>query len=227
MNNTNRTVISRRSRPAKEPLSKELIVKTALELLENEGAPGLSMRRVAKALDTGPSSLYVYVTNLQELSAYVLDGGLHKVVLPDVNERSWKSLLFEMLFSYQKVLYECPGIAELALTTIPIGPYSLAITEYILARLHEGGISSTSAAWGVDLLLLYTSSVAFEQVSRIEKGTPLHALSASYQSLNAMKYPMLTALKDVMTGGEMTSEGHERFLWGLEVILQGILHVKS
>ncbi|GGA05815.1 hypothetical protein GCM10008018_59690 [Paenibacillus marchantiophytorum] len=84
MNTTNRTIVSRRSRPAKAPLSKEVIIKTALELLRKEGSSGLSMRKIAKVLDTGPSSLYVYVTNLQELNDYVLDLGLEEVPLPDV-----------------------------------------------------------------------------------------------------------------------------------------------
>ena len=113
MKNPNRTVISRRSRPAKAPLSKDLIVKTAFELLKNEGISGLSMRKIAKALDTGPSSLYVYVTNLQELSAYVLDYGLDKVVLPEVQEGSWQTELFDALYSYLTILFESPGIAEL------------------------------------------------------------------------------------------------------------------
>ena len=52
MNNSNRRIISRRSRPAKEPLSRELIVKTAYELLKEQGLEGMSMRKVAKALDT-------------------------------------------------------------------------------------------------------------------------------------------------------------------------------
>lgn len=72
------TITSRRSRPAKEPLSKEIIVKTAYDLLESEGISGLSMRKIAKVLDTGPSSLYVYVKNADELRAYVLDYGLGK-----------------------------------------------------------------------------------------------------------------------------------------------------
>ncbi|MCR8633013.1 TetR/AcrR family transcriptional regulator [Paenibacillus radicis (ex Xue et al. 2023)] len=219
MNNPPKTVISRRSRPAKEPLSKDLIVKTALELLKNEGSAGLSMRKIAKALDTGPSSLYVYVTNLQELSAYVLDYGLDKVVFPSSQDGSWKTRLFDVLNSYLTVLYESPGIAELSLTTIPIGPHSLAITEYILQRLQEGGIHSTSAAWGADLLLLYASSVAFEQSSRDQKGTTLLAISSSYQSLDAIQYPMIASLRNEMT----SSDGEERFRWGLEVILHGIL----
>ncbi|WP_282943133.1 TetR/AcrR family transcriptional regulator [Paenibacillus sp. RC67] len=223
MNNPNRTVISRRSRPAKEPLSKDIIVKTAFELLKNEGMSGLSMRKIAKALDTGPSSLYVYVTNLKELSAYVLDYGLNEVVLPsDTQEDSWKNDLYDVLRSYLKILYESPGIAELSLTTIPIGPHSLAITEYILGRLHAGGIRSTSAAWGVDLLLFYTASVAFEQASRDQKGTTLDSIYSSYQSLDVLRYPMLAGLKEEMFSGDQ-----ERFRWGIEVILQGILQTQN
>lgn len=221
MTNTNRTVISRRSKSAKVPLSKDLIMNTALELLKNEGSSGLSMRKVAKALDTGPSSLYVYYTNLNELSAYVLDHGLEKVVLPDVQAGDWKKKLFELLKSYLTILYESPGLAELSQTTIPLGPNSLSITECILQLLNEGGIHATKAAWGVDLLLFYTASVAFEQASRDQQGTTLNAISTVYQSLNAERYPLIFSMKELMTSGE------ERFSWGLEVILKGIMHSRD
>jgi AcrR family transcriptional regulator len=50
-------VVSRRARPAKAPLSRDGIVATGLELLSEHGLPGLSLRRIAAALDTGPASL--------------------------------------------------------------------------------------------------------------------------------------------------------------------------
>lgn len=165
MNNSNRRIISRRSRPAKEPLSRELIVKTAYELLKEQGIEGMSMRKVAKALDTGPASLYVYVNNFQELSAYVLDYGLGQMVYPDSENRTWKEQLFDILHTYFLLLFEKPGLAEISLSTIPQGTNFLQLTERILTALNEGGIKSTSAAWGVDLLLLYVSSVAYEKVS--------------------------------------------------------------
>lgn len=84
------TTNSRRSRPAKEPLSKEIIVKTAYNLLKSEGTSGLSMRKIAKVLDTGPSSLYVYVKNADELRAFVLDYGLGKIEEIDVKNEAWK-----------------------------------------------------------------------------------------------------------------------------------------
>ncbi|WP_249863386.1 TetR/AcrR family transcriptional regulator [Paenibacillus konkukensis] len=224
MDTSNRNIVSRRSRPAKEPLSREIIVNTALILLKNEGPAGLSMRKVAKALDTGPSSLYVYVANLEELCAYVLDAGLAAIERPDPGEGDWKARLFDAVYAYLKVLYEAPGLAELALTTIPVGPRSLELTEYILQRLYEGGIRAAAAAWGVDLLLLYASSVAFEQSSRDRKGTTLNLLAASYRSIDPQRYPLLTSLKEEMlSGGDGPDGGKERFRWGFESIVQGIL----
>lgn len=105
-----RTVISRRARPAKEPLSHELIVKTAYTLLKEEGLSGMSMRKVAKALDTGLSSLYVYVKNFQEQSAYVLDYGFGQLELPESGDRSWKERLFDALETYLWLLDEHPGL---------------------------------------------------------------------------------------------------------------------
>jgi AcrR family transcriptional regulator len=49
--------VSRRSRPAKPPLSREAIVATAVILLHTEGLERLTMRRLATALDTGAGSL--------------------------------------------------------------------------------------------------------------------------------------------------------------------------
>ncbi|ODP28921.1 hypothetical protein PTI45_01700 [Paenibacillus nuruki] len=219
MDNTNRIIISRRTRPAKDALSREIIVKTAFELLAAEGLSGMSMRKIAKHLDTGASSLYVYVKNIQELYSYVVDYGLRDVILPEGRPNSWKSELVSLLNSYLNVLYTSPGVAELALTTIPIGPYSLAINEYILARLQAGGAQAKSSAWGADMLLLYVTSVAFEQSSREQKGMTLQSIRDSYQSLDAVKYPMLVRLNEEMFSGD-----EERFQWGLEVILQGILH---
>ncbi|MNI72801.1 hypothetical protein D3C73_1287610 [compost metagenome] len=64
MINPNKTIISRRTMPAKGPLSTEIIIMTALNLLNKEGLKGPSLRKMAIVLDTGPASFYVYVDNL-------------------------------------------------------------------------------------------------------------------------------------------------------------------
>lgn len=221
MNNSNRTIKSRRARPAKEPLSRELIVTTAYGLLKEQGMEGMSMRKVAKALDTGPSSLYVYVKNFQELSSYVLDHGLGQMVLPDSVDGTWKEKLFEALNAYFLLLFEQPGLAELSFSTIPQGTNFLRLTEYLLTALHEGGVKSTSAAWGVDLLLLYVSSVAYEKVSWKKHGsTQILDIKKTFQSADQARFPFIHSLKEEMFAGDTVSM--ERFRWGLEVILHGI-----
>ena len=50
-----------RRRPARAPLTIEAIVDAAFRVLDREGANGLSMRRVAEELGTGPASLYWHV----------------------------------------------------------------------------------------------------------------------------------------------------------------------
>ncbi|BBI32801.1 TetR/AcrR family transcriptional regulator [Cohnella abietis] len=222
MNNTNRTIISRRARPAKEPLSQEAIVEQAFLLLREEGISGLTMRKVAKALDTGASSLYVYVKDLQELSSYVLDYGLANVELSDSDDGTWKSNLFAALISYQQVLYKDPGIAELALTTMPLGPHSMALSEYLLKQLTASGIQPVSAAWGMDLLLMHVASSAFEHVSwsKNEKRS-FTLMKEAYLAADASRFPFIHSYKNDLFSGDASK--NERFLWGLEAILQGIL----
>jgi AcrR family transcriptional regulator len=223
MENSNRKIISRRDRPAKEPLSHELIVRTAYELLKEQGVAGMSMRKVAKALDTGPSSLYVYVKNFQDLSSLVLDYGLGKLVLPDLKEVSWKENLFGALNAYFLLLHEEPGLAELSFSTMPRGTNFLRLTEYILATLQDGGVKSRSAAWGVDLLLLYVSSVAYERTSRKKHGNmQISDIKETFQSADPVLFPILFSLGEEMFSGDTKSM--ERFHWGLEVLLHGIQH---
>ncbi|OQP20142.1 TetR family transcriptional regulator [Bacillus stratosphericus] len=214
-------MISRRSRPAKEPLSRELIVKTAYELLKEHGIEGMSMRKVAKALDTGPASLYVYVNNVQELSAYVLDYGLGQMVYPDSKDSTWKEQLFDLLHTYFLLLFEKPGLAEISLSTIPQGTNFLQLTEHLLAALHEGGIKSTSAAWGVDLLLLYVFSVAYEKVSWKKQGSSqITDTKKAFLQADKTQFPFIHRVKEEMFAGDTVSM--KRFRWGIDVILYGI-----
>ncbi|WP_427051270.1 TetR/AcrR family transcriptional regulator [Paenibacillus sp. TC-CSREp1] len=222
----NRIIISRRDRPAKEPLSHELIVKTAYELLKEQGTSGMSMRKVAKALDTGPSSLYVYVKNLQELSSYVLDYGLGELVLPDLTEGNWKEQLFQILVAYLMLLIEQPGLAELSLQAIPVGNNAFQLNEYLIMVLLKGGITSTSAAWGMDLLLLYVSSIAFERAARSKHSEEqMSAIQDYYQAADPIRFPHIHSLKEELFSGDTVSK--ERFYWGIEVILNGIVQANG
>jgi AcrR family transcriptional regulator len=212
-------IVSRRNRPAKAPLSREVIVAAALGILEREGAAGLSLRRVAAALDTGAASLYVYLSNLDELHALMLDAALGAVKLPEARALPWRARLRALLLSYLLVLHERRGLAQLALATTACGPNALRIWERLMGLLKEGGVDDLKAAWGVDLLTLYVTSIAAEQNIRRESGQGLERVQKALAAVAAEEFPLLFAAKSALLSGG----GRSRAEWALDVIIEGIV----
>jgi len=155
-------VKSRRGGPVKRPLSRDAIVTEALRQLMSEGLEGMSIRKIAAALETGPASLYAYIEDLNELRALVLDRALARVNLRDAANTSWRERLHAALNSYARVLASGPGLAQIAFGAIAVGPNALRVTEKLLALLEEGGVDPATGAWAVDLLILYVTAIVAE-----------------------------------------------------------------
>jgi AcrR family transcriptional regulator len=210
-------VTSRRGGPAKLPLSRDTIVKEALALLTHEGLEGMSIRRVAAALDTGPASLYVYVESLDELRALVLDRALAAVRTDAPRGQDWRRRLRGLLESYLRVLFDTRGLAHLAMTTMAAGPNTLRILEALLGQLEDGGVDGATAAWAVDLLTLYVTAVAAEQSERRGKDDGLGPIARVIGQVSAREHPRIHAAREDLLSGPGRVE------WALEVLLAGIL----
>lgn len=215
-----RSRLSRRERPAKAPLSVDVIISAALDLMAREGLDGLSLRKVAAALDTGPASLYVYVDNLNALLSLMLDRAFGKVVIPPPSCGGWRERLSLVMSSYLKVLASMPGLGQLALTTVSLGPNSLRILEAVLAILREGGIDDDRAAWAVDTLLLQFTAIAAEQDARRRQPSPFGLMQRTIEEIPAETYPNIHALRMKLTEGAP----RERTRWAFDVLINGILN---
>jgi len=212
--------LSRRARPAKAPLSVDAILLAALDLMARDGLDGLSLRRVAAALDTGPASLYVYVDNLDALLSLMLDRAFAKIVIPPASRGDWRERLGAVLFSYLKVLTSMPGLGQLALTTVSTGPNSLRLLEAILALLREGGIDDDRAAWAVDALPLQFAAIAAEQDAHRRHTTNIGSLADTLRDVPVETYPNIHAL------GEKLFEGNarQRVRWVIDMFINGVLN---
>ncbi|HEY4094933.1 MAG TPA: TetR/AcrR family transcriptional regulator [Baekduia sp.] len=218
---------SRRDRPAKPALSREAIIDAGLEILRSEGVDALSMRRVAQALDTGPASLYVYVANRAELHALLFDAAAGTVEVEPTDPARWREQLLDLVTRMTRLMSEeYPGIAKMAMATIPTGENALRITESMLSLLKAGGVSDQAAAYAADLISMYATAIAYEQsLYATQYADPDHQerevqrIAAHFRYLSADKYPTMTALAPFLTRGD----GHERFLLGLDVIINGLL----
>lgn len=212
--------VSRRTRPAKEPLSRAGIVAAAAGILASEGLGKVTLRSVAKVLDTGHASLYVYIRNTADLHAQLLDGQLAKIVFPD--SADWRSALKLTLYRYLEVLNEYPEISKMALVTRPSGPNYLALVDGLVGLLLAGGASRKAAAWGVDLLLLYPTAIAVEHAPGTDSQGPA-AQAARIEMADPEDYPNISAL----AGELFTGTGTGRFDWALDVLIEGIISAHS
>lgn len=209
--------ISRRERPAKSPLSREAIVKVALGLLKKEGLKKVTMRRIAKALDTGPASLYVYVRDTEDLHAQILDALLANLPTPKP-ARSWRADLTHLAEAYLDVLMRYPEIARLTMATHATGPSSMRLFDTVAGLLIKAGADTRAAAWGVDLVLAFVTATAAEHGGRKDEDAELDTLRETMDAVDARVHPHLAKLQ-----AEMVSGKGQRFRWGLDVLVRGIL----
>jgi AcrR family transcriptional regulator len=193
-------------------------VSAALEILDRDGLAGLSLRRVAAALDTGAASLYVYLANLDELHALMLDQALAAVRLPKSRRLSWRDRLKAFLLWYLHVLYDRRGLAQLALSTISSGPHTLRIWERLLGLLKEGGIDDAKAGWGVDLLTLYVTAIAAEKSNWRERGEGPGRVKEALLAASAEEFPLVFAFQEAL----LTGDAEARLDWALDILIDGI-----
>src|SRR5215470_690381 len=103
-----------RTRPA---LHRDAIVDVALRLVDSEGLDGVSMRRVAEELGTGPASLYAHVANKDELLELVHDRVLGEVEVPQPDPGHWQEQLRAMVMSAYRVYARHGDVARVSLAS--------------------------------------------------------------------------------------------------------------
>ncbi|EDY43628.1 TetR/AcrR family transcriptional regulator [Streptomyces sp. SPB074] len=221
---------SRRERPAKPALSRSGIVAAAIRVMAAEGLDKVTMRRLARELDTGPASLYVYVAGTTELHAAILDELLGEVrvpasagVPPEEDPGDWEQRLIGLLASYTLLLFRYPGLARSALVARPSGPRYLDLVEHMLALLAEGGVAPDRAAWGVDLLLQHATATAAEQTGH--DSSPVaeeewQAVRHAVHGADPGRHPHIRAASSLLLSGTPDA----RFTWAFRALLQGISH---
>ncbi|GAA2586184.1 TetR/AcrR family transcriptional regulator [Actinomadura fulvescens] len=222
----------RRRPPAKarQPLSQDLIVDTALRVLDAEGLDAVSMRRVAQELGTGPASLYAHVSNKEELLELLLDRVSGEVSLPEPDPARWREQVKEVAHEIHQVLSAHADIARVPLGMIPTGPNALRLNERLLGVLLAGGVPPQIAAWAVDRIYLYVNSDAYEGSIHVTKQRASGLEPAEYMagflgqvrefftSLPADRFPATVRHAPEL----MSGDGEDRFEFGLELLVRGL-----
>lgn len=202
-------------------LTRADVVAAAGRLLDEQGVEGLSMRRLARALGTGPSTLYWHVRDKRQLLALILDDTIASVAAPAGG--SWRDRLVALLDDARQALAPRPMLVPVILgARWDVGHHGLRIADTVLGLLAEGGIPDDEMAEAYFLLLHYTMGAVEAEAharwnaSYAEETAGHDRSSVDGQALD--QYPRL------LRYGPSTSPADtpDRFRFGLNTILDGL-----
>ena len=122
-------------RPVPAPLSRERIVRAAIELADADGLDAVSLRKVAAALDVGPMRLYGYIDTKEELLDLMVDA-VHAEIRPAGD--GWRAVLRSLADNIRQAAHRHEWLADLLGGRPQLGPNTLASGEAVLAAM--GGV---------------------------------------------------------------------------------------
>jgi AcrR family transcriptional regulator len=124
------------SRPAPSPLSRESIVRAAIDLADTDGLESVSLRKVAAALGAGPMRLYGYLSTKDELLDLMVDAVYGEITPPEPGD-DWRAALRALAHRTRQAAHRHEWFADLLGGRPHIGPNALVHLEASLAALDN------------------------------------------------------------------------------------------
>ena len=201
------------------------LLEAALRIIDRDGAEGLSMRRLASALNRDPMILYRHAPN----KAALLDGVAETVLAQlkvDPDDPDWAAQLRAIARDYRRLALAHPHVVPLMVTrplATPLAlrpPGTLRPLEDILALLTRAGFS------GPDALHIYPALFGFlhghvlnelqELIDNPDETDDL--LRLGLYRLPITEFPLLRSLASALASYDGAAE-LER---GLDILLTGL-----
>ena len=150
---TKKATVSASGGPSRT-LDRDLIVREALQLIDRDGAQGLSMRTLAQQLGVVPMALYRHVSGREDLLESVV-----ALLLAEVRDdldvelaKTWQGYLQALAHAVRRIAVEHPNAFPLVATRHPAAAWlrpplrSLDLVEDFLQRLGAHGFDDDQIA---------------------------------------------------------------------------------
>jgi DNA-binding transcriptional regulator YhcF (GntR family) len=154
----------KRRQNTREPqpeLSRDRIVRAAIEIADTEGMAALSMRRVATDLDAATMSLYRYVHSKDDLVLFMIDQAIGEEALPETPPEGWRARL-QVTARLQWRLFRRHRwlAAAMSLTRPQLAPNALAHAEWVLRALEGFDLDPSAIMHTHVMLFSYVRGLA-------------------------------------------------------------------
>jgi AcrR family transcriptional regulator len=213
-----------RSRPR---LSRELVLRTAINRADQGGLDALTMRSLAEELEVAPMALYNHVASKDDLIDAMVDVVFGEVGVPS-GGGDWKTAMRGRAIAVRDALLRHRWAIGLMESRRRPGPANLRHHDAVLGRLRAAGFSVEMAAHAYSLLDSYIYGFALTMMTLPFENSEEVADVARVmlQPFPVNEYPNLVEFitEHAMTPGY---DYGDEFEYGLDLILDGIEGVRE
>ncbi|MGO1052463.1 TetR/AcrR family transcriptional regulator [Crossiella sp. CA198] len=212
-----------RKRAPRNTLNPELIVRTALDLLDAEGVESFGMRALAKQLGVGPMALYTYFRGRDELFDAVRDHAMAEHPVRAEGE-TWQQRVRVACLAIRDMMLAHPCLVQL-FTARPLAGHEVPhAVEALLSVLRAAGFDREAAVRAYLTLFNHVLGVAAWEVQlsrQLADPAGRRALRETLDGLSRTRYPTLVDLVPELN----RSGGPAQYEFGLDLLISGLEQV--
>ena len=202
-------------------LSRELVLRAALEVADEGGLEALTMQHIGQRLGVEAMSLYRHVRNKEDILDGIVDLVFGEIALPG-DDIDWLRALRLRAVSTREVLARHPWAVGRMESRVRPGPANLHHHDIVLGILFGAGFSSAMATHVYSLLDAYIYGFALQEGNtRVNAPETLNEVTSDViERMAGDEYPHMQRVgRELMvTGFEFGAE----FAFGLDLILRAI-----
>ncbi|MEU6998617.1 TetR/AcrR family transcriptional regulator C-terminal domain-containing protein [Nonomuraea sp. NPDC046570] len=207
-----------------EPLSRARIVATAIDLIEREGAEGVSMRRIAAELGVGVMSLYNHVPNKSALLDGVAEAVLSQIEFTDDPDAHWTERVRMQAHAFRAITHHYPRSTMLVFGRQLHSNAGLLPVERALATLRGAGFDGQQAVRMLRMFIAYIVGSLLREVGVTPTFAPVHGSMVKAGEVDPALFPEVSELAPLLTACDHEAE----FAFGLELLIEAIaVHAKN
>lgn len=203
------------------PLTRERVLRTAIDLADQAGIDGLSMRRLGQALGVEAMSLYNHVANKDDILDGIVDMVVSEFELPQPRTE-WKAAIRRTALSAHEVLVRHPWSASLMLSPRRTSDRRLRYMNALLGSLRAGGFSADMTDHAYHALESHIFGFTLWVVGMDLDAEALPDLATAFLSrLSGDEFPhLIEHVHQHLRERDPEDEGE--FAFGLDLILDGL-----
>jgi AcrR family transcriptional regulator len=212
------------------PLTRERILRAAVELADREDLESVSMRKVAQELDVVPMALYRHVAHKDEMLDGMVDMVVGEIDPPETG-LDWKTSMRARILSARRMLLRHPWAARVIETRTEATPAVIGYFDEMIGLFRAGGFSielTHHALHAMGSRLLGFTQELFDD----SPGVDPEAEAEMYRAM-AERYPNIGALVEIVMHDDSSVVANRgcddqfEFEFALDLMLDGLERLKD